>query len=1314
MSAAVSARLTALQAAPSLETARNDARSQLSSSLPAPLVPSQLGEHLARLLEQQRAQATRLEGELAVSREKDDQLLSAARDRVQQVRERTERLKAEYAGTDHGLRTVRDKLVSGLEVKDEGTDGLTLRERLVVLSQRRKELEAAKKWFGAIVKAEDLGLTVLRSLDTGSLPQAFRAYVSLIEYIKTIHQASESSKAATPNGAAGMVALTSHLVGMANSVWNSLVRVLSSRLLSKLESLGWPRPFAEPLDPYEDPRVAEFQTAFVDLLTLEHLQANNPIPGPSKSAVPSSSKPKPLLALGPLVHPLLLRFKWHFEGDRGTNRIDKPEYPLSHVLNLLTAHERFLSEDIQFLLDSNGFDHIDAVNEFTSLLLPPLASRLRHHLPQLLTMPPILAHTVYQVVEFDQQLRSRGYRPRTWPTVLPEGEEPEEEEREWEGLSETILGRQEWFERWLDGERMFFNQRYFKVIGASDAWHIVSEEDYDADAGGSGTRPTNSALRVKELAEQLADRYRPIPLRHTLPFLLTLHLPLLQSYAARITSSLDAFESLSFGILPGALGQTTAATAGVGGVVRLVRAGVSARWMSEKCAEWGEDAFFLTLYDYLSSSVSTPGKLDRTLQDAADDVLDNSEGTVFDREHKVFENLADRSEELIVRHCAREVSNELKPYYLKRWEEIAEEDATERSLSPELIAPLSLLSSLLSTLVQSFPPATRTSLYRRIAALVSQSLYDRLLVSHGWTESSAQQLQYDLENGFLVAAKEAGLPQRGIMRGWEVARGGATVLALPSQASQQGGYVPGGDWTFSRVMQVAFDDSVTEEEGGKFAEMMDDLGVGEALTKSEPLVALLSLFCSRLLHSSAFAGHLGEPRPLRAATATYTPLLKPRQVLPSRLAPLINMSATPPAAAQDALPPAYRDPKAYMNDPRFHRTISYRPSYSSSSPPHTISFAFAGSSSPDAPTVVWLNGMGGHRLAAVLLDGLFAAKGVRLVALDRPSGGKSTPVPLANRVQASHEALLAILAELEIKRFSILSHSNGLIYTLFTLLNLPSDLVVLSWTISSPYVPPWLSGSQLLSLARWVPAPLTSRLGTLVGGLQKVAEPVMRSAGWSSGVVKDWGSAFVSMGTSVPSEPATAAPATNETGEVDESQIQPELLPPPRQLARFRRLNARRPPHKKLFGGEFIPPGMFNEGMKMAIAEGLDAMGLEAMICLRQGDGTRWGWGEPKEGTSEAREEAEAKLYERGFAALKAHLAESSMQVEMSVWYGEDDALVPAKGRAYLRELLVDSLGMMEADRWREIEDAGHDDTLGLSCVMEQLLDNVIRVHQRM
>ena len=88
----------------------------------------------------------------------------------------------------------------------------------------------------------------------------------------------------------------------------------------------------------------------------------------------------------------------------------------------------------------------------------------------------------------------------------------------------------------------------------------------------------------------LADRYRPLPTVYTLPFLLTLHLPLLNAYASRVASSLDAFESLSFGlILPGALAEGRAATAGVGGVNRLVRAGVSAKWMGEKCLDWGDD-----------------------------------------------------------------------------------------------------------------------------------------------------------------------------------------------------------------------------------------------------------------------------------------------------------------------------------------------------------------------------------------------------------------------------------------------------------------------------------------------------------------------------------------------------------------------------------------------------------------------------------------------------------------------------------------------------------------------------------------------------
>ncbi|GAA5871149.1 hypothetical protein JCM16303_001706 [Sporobolomyces ruberrimus] len=843
--------LASLLAPPSIEDARTSAQSYLRTSVSSRSTPSstsrsprQLGQLLSTLLEEQRTSQQELERRVQESEAKKGELLNEATREVSLVRSRTDNLKRSNEKLRYDAKEIKGQLERDLNQVVEGEEEDTLRDRLKYLATRRQQLQGAKQWFGIIVKAEELGLTVLRSLESNALPQAFRAYVGLVDFIKLVYRETGQLKGGGQNAGQGngMVGLTTHLVGMANSVWNSLVKVLSTRLLAKLEALGWPTPFAEPLDPFEDPKVAEFQTAFVDLLTLELLQNNNVLPGSAatKNATTTSKRPKPLLALVPLVHPLLLRFKWQFEGDRTTNRIDKPEYPLSHVLNLLTAHERFLSEDIQYLLSTNGFDHLDALNEFTSMLLPPLTTRLRHHLPQLVNLPPILAHTVYQVVEFDQVLRGRGFRMRgTVGTGYTEEMNAEGEDgQEWEGLSEVILGRREWFERWLDGEREFFDTRYYAAIGAPEAWHILSPEDYDTTSSHSGTRPTNSALRVKELAEQLSTRYRPLPLRHTLPFLLTLHLPLLVSYAGRITSSLDAFESLSFGLLPGALGQSTAATQGVGGVVRLVRAGVSARWMGERCEEWGEDAYFLHLYEYLEVALAQ-GKIDDPEHNTlAEEVIDNSDGTLFDREKKTFEDLADRSEDLIVRHCTREVVGELKPYFGKRFDRPSPLDSDSNelpqdpSLSPELVSPLSLLSSLLKTLVDSYPSTTLTSLYRRISQSISRVLFDRLYVSHNWTEEGARQILHDVEHGFLAAGREAGIPQRGLRRGWEVALGGAKVLGLPAIQRQQSNYEPGGDWTFAKVMKVVWDGGDDEREE-EYSRMMEDIGVGEVLERTE-------------------------------------------------------------------------------------------------------------------------------------------------------------------------------------------------------------------------------------------------------------------------------------------------------------------------------------------------------------------------------------------------------------------------------------------------------------------------------------------------
>jgi hypothetical protein len=159
-----------------------------------------------------------------------------------------------------------------------------------------------------------------------------------------------------------------------------------------------------------------------------------------------------------------------------------------------------------------------------------------------------------------------------------------------------------------------------------------------------------------------------------------------------------------------------------------------------------------------------------------------------------------------------------------RSDEEKEEDTT---LTPDLIAPLSLLAALLKSLTSSLPIALSTTLYRRIATGLSVGLYDRLLVNRAWSEDAARQLIFDLEHGFLQAGREAGV-QRGVGRGWEIMVEGAKVMAIPSSSTTSSGGV-----SFSKVMQSAWDDSTGEGEGSKFADLMTEVGVGETLSKRE-------------------------------------------------------------------------------------------------------------------------------------------------------------------------------------------------------------------------------------------------------------------------------------------------------------------------------------------------------------------------------------------------------------------------------------------------------------------------------------------------
>lgn len=55
-----------------------------------------------------------------------------------------------------------------------------------------------------------------------------------------------------------------------------------------------------------------------------------------------------------------MRFRYHFDGKRQTNRLDKPEWYFTHVLNLMHEHKPFMTTHIQPLLEKGGYGDVNA------------------------------------------------------------------------------------------------------------------------------------------------------------------------------------------------------------------------------------------------------------------------------------------------------------------------------------------------------------------------------------------------------------------------------------------------------------------------------------------------------------------------------------------------------------------------------------------------------------------------------------------------------------------------------------------------------------------------------------------------------------------------------------------------------------------------------------------------------------------------------------------------------------------------------------------------------------------------------------------
>ncbi|KAJ7225939.1 RINT-1 family protein [Mycena pura] len=681
-----------------------------------------------------------LKEKLAISQANVDVLVSQTREAAQTHMRTAQDLSLQRHSLADELSYLFSQLTSAMS---DGDGESTLLEDIETLHRNLKELESVKGYVQVVqhaLKLSEAACEQIRSFPS-TAPVSYASvtqYQALQAFVTKVSDACVNIEDGTEKQTLNLV---SFLEKIRDKCWADIKGSLSASLLAVSEKLGWPMPVDYVTALGEDRQ--RFERAFTDLLKLQSIGENLRPPNPKER-----SEKDGLYPLQALIQPIYLRFKYHFEGTRQTSRIDKPEWYFTHVLNVMHEHRPFMEAVIQPILLSTDYRGIVAWREFTLLLFPLLSRKIRRSMPSLLPHPPLLAHTIYQALLFDAAVREENFAlGGTSARNVVNADESDK----WDGISDVILGKEEWFFAWLNGEKQFAESQYHEIITAIDAWHIADEEGEDQSGHVLDLRSTASARRLKALVEQVTDRYSPLPhFAHRTRFLITVQIPLLENYYGRVLSSLDAFETLSSAFVravPGALSvglggrdegtvkvDARQLTAGVEGVQRLCKAWLSARYMEAAMDGWGEELFFLELWTEITRRASL-----KSLAQAAPSLPDPQASdstappeTVFAELVAQYRNLINRAEDMIVQQVCGEVEGGLKAHFAATTSpDPNRPPALDIALSQTLLGPISLLSTHLTYLCTTLPQTTMTALYRRIAARLAEHILQRQILYRG-------------------------------------------------------------------------------------------------------------------------------------------------------------------------------------------------------------------------------------------------------------------------------------------------------------------------------------------------------------------------------------------------------------------------------------------------------------------------------------------------------------------------------------------------------------------------------------------------------
>ncbi|KAF2966093.1 hypothetical protein GQX73_g7477 [Xylaria multiplex] len=567
--------------------------------------------------------------------------------------------------------------------------------------------------------------------------------------------------------------LVEHVENTTGALWKEMKNIMSQEMEAILTNRNWPHG----VDTNSE-MDSEWLQCFEKLIDLQ-------LPEVLYSDVVVA-----LLPFEVMTKPFAQWFRFQFMGSNATST---PQafgmFCIPQFISLIDKWEGFFRENVGHVLFSRFRDtsvgemsvYVDPASALVTALLPVMREKIEVVLQEGLRNPQFLSSLMIQIMNMDDDLRSRfnydgGNREHGWP-----------------GLASEVLDKH--FDVWLKAEKEFALERFRAILNSSDARNI----DYDYNTPGK-MKPTYGAVRVTDLLRTINAQYERVRrFSHKLRFLIDIQLEILDEYHDRLKDSLDAYYTITSTIgrtLHGVTREQAAALEGTGAFETLCKVLGSSDHIVATLRDWSNEEFFITLWEELqararknSGQETLAGGMSH--EDVKDRIsssvgTDEDTGILFDETIAAYSSRRKTAEEYLVSALVDSHQKVFRPYLGKpQWTTISSDlniDPSQLTITPELDEPLKIIKRNLTFLASALSTAVYRRIWRTALEKIQEMLWGDVLLRQNFTTLGAAQLVRDLQAVFSLVDRH--IPDGSLIM--DTLQDGARLLSLPVESSNGG------------------------------------------------------------------------------------------------------------------------------------------------------------------------------------------------------------------------------------------------------------------------------------------------------------------------------------------------------------------------------------------------------------------------------------------------------------------------------------------------------------------------------------------------